>query len=151
MSQDINKHLVSNFVHYAIFRAMTLGLSFTSLMSLCQTFVDIDKGEIGSSMQNAVATPVLCVLAGMASIQIQEPITDEQSLDWAIEDIRAGFEVGGDDYPPSIQAEAVRCMENWLGVTRSRGMEALAEALAGFPVSGGDFTVWNDGSRSNQK
>lgn len=149
MSQNINANFVSLFVNHAIFRTLTLGLSTTAMFSLSRNFHGIDKGERKPSTTDVVANPVVCVLSAMALSQLQQPITDKASLERAIENIRPMFEVTEDF--PSVANEAMESMEYDLDNARKAGLAALEEALAGFPISDGDFALWDEHLLTNQK
>lgn len=143
MSQKINPHFVSVFVYHAVYKTITGCLALTSALSLSQTFFRIHKGEITPDVANAVACPLLCVLSGLRYTTLKEPITSRASLYLALEGIRSLFSFADDaDEPLDVQEQARMFLEHNLGNARKEGLAALEEALAGFPVSGGDLALW---------
>jgi hypothetical protein len=149
MSQNTNAKFVSLFVNHAILRALTLGLSTTAVFSLSRNSHPTENGERRPSTLDMVANPVVCVLSAMALGQLKRPITNTASLERAIENIRAMFAATVDF--PSIESEAKEAMEYDLGNARKAGLAALEEALAGFPISGGDLDLWSEHLLTNHK
>jgi hypothetical protein len=142
MNNHINPHLVSLFVYHAVFKAMTSGISFASLSSLEESMHGVQSGEIPLYGAALVATPLLCSLAGMASMSLQKPISDRATFDAAMEGIFAQFEEF--DAFPFVAARAMELSHKYMSHAKTRGLAALEEALAGFPVSGGDVAIWED-------
>ena len=144
MNNHITPHLVSLFVYHAVFKAMTWGISFASLPRLEESMHRLPSGEIPPYGIAMVATPLLCALAGMASMSLQEPISDRATFDAAVQGIFAQFEEF--DEFPFVAERAMTISQNYMNHAKKKGLAALEEALAGFPVSGGDFAVWEDHS-----
>jgi len=144
MSQKINPHFVSVFVYHAVYRTITGCLASTSALSLPQTFFRIRKGEITPDAANAVACPLLCVLSGLQYTPLKQPITSRASLDLALQSILSLFSFDDADGPLEVREQAKMFLEHDLGNARREGLAALEEALAGFPVSGGDLALWEE-------
>jgi hypothetical protein len=102
----------------------------------------LPNGEMPIYGTAMVATPLLCALAGMASMSLQEPISDRATFDAAVQGIFAQFEEF-DDFP-LVAERAMTISQSYMNQAKEEGLAALEEALAGFPVSGGDFAVWED-------
>ena len=144
MSQKINPHFVSVFVHHAVYKTISGCLASTSALSLSQTFYRVHKGEITPHAANAIACPLLCVLSGLQYTTLKQPITSRASLDLALQRIHSLFSFDDSDGPLEVLEEAKMFFEHDLGNARREGLAALDEALAGFPVSGGDLALWEE-------
>jgi hypothetical protein len=142
MRNNINPHFVSLFVYHAVYKTMTGCLASTSSLTLSQTFHSLDKGEIKPSAAYAVACPLLWVIAGLEYMQLEQPIVTRASLKSAMQGIRRLFSF--EDAPPDVRKQAKMFLEHDLANARVAGLAALDEALAGFPVSGGDLTLWEE-------
>jgi hypothetical protein len=142
MNNHITPHLVSLFVYHAVFKAMTWLISFASLPSLKESMYSLPSGRIPPYGTAMVATPLLCALAGMASMSLQEPISDRATFDAAMQGIFAQFEEF--DEFPLVAERATKISQGSMNYAKEQGLAALEEALAGFPVSGGDFAVWEE-------
>lgn len=142
MRNNINPHFVSVFVYHAVYKTITGCLAATSSLSLSQTFYRIHKGEIRPDAAYAVACPLLWVLTGLQYMQLQQPIVNRASLKLALQGIRALFSFA--DEPLAVRKQAKMFLNHDLATARTEGLAALDEALAGFPVSGGDLALWEE-------
>ncbi len=140
-NDTLNIHLNSLFVHHVVIKALMGILSSTAGSHLSETFVQIHKQEIEPSIWTTVATPLLCVVAALQHICPDEPITDCESLDLVLDQIRMQFDVTEDF--PAVGAKALMLLGHALRYTRTYGLFALEEVKAGYPVSGGDLAVWD--------
>jgi len=145
MRKNINPHFVSVFVYHIVYKSITGRLAYASAMSLSQTFYRIHTGEITPDIANAVACPLLCVLSGLQYTRLKQPITSRASLNLALKDIRNLFSFADEsDEPLDVREQARKFLEHNLENARMDGLAALDEALAGFPVSGGDLALWEE-------
>ena len=145
---NIKTHLVSLFVYHSVFKDMAWGISFASLMSIDAPLDRVQSGEIQPSRAVLVALPLLCLLAGMASMSLEEPIVDRATFEVAMKGIFEQFEEFEEfeefDEFPFASEQAMTLSKKYMNRAKRRGLAALEEALAGFPVCGGDLAVWDD-------
>lgn len=114
-------------------------------MSIDAPLDRVQSGEIQPSRAVLVALPLLCSLAGMASMSLEEPIVDRATFEVAMKGIFEQFEEFDEfDEFPFASEEAMTLSKKYMNRAKRRGLAALEEALAGFPVCGGDLAVWDD-------
>ena len=142
MRKSINPHFVSVFVYHAVFKTISGRLAATSSLSLSKTFYLMHKGELKPSAAFAVACPLLWVLTRLQYMQLEQPIVNRASLKLAMQGIRSLFSCT--DEPLAVRKLAKMFLEHDLATAHKEGLAALDEALAGFPVSGGDLAVWQE-------
>lgn len=142
MRNNINPHFVSVFVYHAVYKTITGCLAATSALSLSKTFYRIHRGELTPDLANAVACPLLCVLSTLQYMQLQQPIVNRASLKLALQGIRSLFSFA--DEPLAVRKQAKMFLSHDLATAQTEGLAALDEALAGFPVSGGDLALWEE-------
>jgi hypothetical protein len=140
-AKHIQKQLTSFFVHAAVMNAMVAILSSTASLSLSQTMAQIRKKEIEPCSGSVVAVPMMCVLSSLEYIFFKVPITGRKSFDDVKATIRQQCEVVQEF--PVVEVEAMSFLEHALAYATKSGLEALEEALAGFPVSGADIAIWD--------
>ena len=140
MRNNINPHFVSVFVYHAVYKTITGCLASSSALSLSQTLYRIHKGEIRLEAALDEACPMLWVLSGLECMQLQQPIVNRTSLKLALQGVRSLFSF--DDEPLAVRKQVKMFLAHYFAAVRTEGLAALDEALAGFPVSGGDLALW---------
>lgn len=143
MRNNINPNFVSVFAYHVVYKTVTGCLAATSSLSLSKTFYLIHKGELKPEIAYAVACPLLVVISDLENMQLEQPIVDRASLKLAMQGMRSlfGFADASDECL-AVKEEAKMFLEHVLAIAHTEGLAALDEALAGFPVSGGDLALW---------
>lgn len=142
---NLNLNFVSLFVYHAVFKTMCGTLAYDSAASLGKAFYRVEKGEIEPYVGNVVASPLLCVLSALQHKRLRQPITNRASLNLALKAIRSEFSfANAADEPPDVRKQAKEFLKHNFCLAQKEGRVALDEALAGFPVSAGDLTTWEE-------
>lgn len=139
VSIDCSDAHINNFVMLSLLEGLSSGLSANISALIGQ---EARCGRAGSAP--AGLRPSFClssVLGAAIYTCTTSPVADEVDLEYVLDIVRGHFEV----VEPCAEADqrtALASLEQVFQITAAQARDALAEAAAGFPLSGGDFAVW---------
>ena len=136
--ESLQHHFGSMFVIAAFLDKFSSGLATNIAMTIGTASPESSPRYTHSA---DAAFPLASVIGAAHRICSDSEVTDEESLDAMLETVHKQFFVV-DECDETDAKLALETLEHVFKIATQRAREALKEARAGFPVSGGDFATW---------
>lgn len=129
---------VSNFMSFVLLRGFASGIASNLGAVLNQPHLS-SRAEGSTTIANALTA----VMRAALSVCAQGRIVDEEGLGQVLAEVRKQFEVTK-ECDEADERVARGCLEHVYQLVEQNARASFQEAIGGFPVSNGDFAVWEE-------
>lgn len=141
MTDDLESHRISNFVTLALAGTFCSLLASHAVFEATHELNSPEMHEIPAASRPSCCLLFVCSAAWRVCASAQ--VSSSDSLEDVLQTLRCQF-AAAEDCPSGLRERALELLEHSLRMATIRARAALDEALAGFPVSDGDFAHWTE-------